>query len=250
MRDEFAPEELRRHLANLAELQRIDTELHRLRLRLSGVPQRVEALRARLREEEARFAEFASRSEDHLRERRQCEQEIREREEKIRRLESQLFRVKTQREYDAIGVEIQTLREAVSAAEDRELALLDAEERHAAEERRRREALEALRASTEAEIARLEACEEEDQRSVETLLRDRPRFAAGLPLPILDRYEALRERNPETAVVTVTEARTCGGCQMQLVGQTLLTLDLGTHFALCEHCGRILLPPPSASARE
>jgi predicted nucleic acid-binding Zn-ribbon protein len=245
MSEELTREEMRRLQGSLAELQRIDSELQRVRERLAKVPQRVAALRSRLAEEESRVTEFASKAENHLRERRECEREAEVRREKIRQLESQLFKVKTQREYDAIGVEVAGLRGQISDLEDRELSLIDDEDRHAAEERRMRESLAQLKRETEAEIARLEANRAEDERTVAALESDRPRFTEGLPDDVLVRYDILRERYPDSAVVQATDQKTCGGCSMQLVSQTLLSLDLGVRFTFCEHCGRLLLPQSS-----
>ncbi|MBN1475418.1 hypothetical protein JXA47_01555 [Candidatus Sumerlaeota bacterium] len=241
MAEPWTKEELAGHLANLIELQRIDSELHTADKRLAKIPDKERAARAGLDAEEARLAAMEERSAEEERLRRECESEIRQCEEMIREQESQLYRAKiTQREYDIIGERVKALRIQIGEIEDRELALLDQAEHHSEELKGLRSSVDNLRRETADELKRLADWRRELESTMEVLRRDRPRFADALPLTILDRYRTLLQRHPDSAVVRVIDSQ-CSGCRMLLVSQTLLSINLGEHLTFCEHCGRFLV---------
>lgn len=245
MMEDLPREEMSQIWRSLVELQRIDAEILAVDQRLSALPAKVDAEHQRLASKQAALRDHEARGESHARERRECERQIAEREEKVKRLQAQLFQVKTQREYDAIGVEVTVLQREISDIEDRELALIEAEETHAREIEALRRAVDELRAGTAKEISRLESLREEAERTREVLLADRPRHVSSLPDEILRRYDTLRLRFPDSAVVHAVES-TCGGCRMGLVNQTMLQLNLGQRFTYCEHCSRMLVPQEKA----
>jgi uncharacterized protein len=241
MAEQWTKEELAGHLANLIELQRIDSERHTADKRLAKIPDKEKAARAGLEAEEVRLAAMEERSAEEEERRRECESEIQRCEEMIREQEGQLYRAKiTQREYDMVGERVKALRVQIGEIEDRELALLDEAEHHSAELKGLRASIENLRRETEEELRRLADWRRELESTVEVLLRDRPRFADALPLTILDRYRTLLLRHPDSAVVRVIDSQ-CGGCRMLLVSQTMLSIDLSEHITFCEHCGRFLV---------
>jgi predicted nucleic acid-binding Zn-ribbon protein len=250
MNGELAPEEVRRHHTHLAELQRIDVERKQIRRRLDTAPRQIEGLNRDVAAAEKTHSALAAQVEEHARERREQDRGIREREEKIRALEQRMLTITSQRGFEAVRDEMRSLRSEIGELEDRAFAILEEEEQATAQADREMATLEALRAKAQAETGRLEATREEDLATLEVLERDRTRFAGELPEAILDRYEVLRGRHPTSAVVFAAEDQTCGGCRMNLVQQTLLDLASSTRLTLCEHCGRILLPPEKPATSE
>jgi hypothetical protein len=236
------PDELRRILRHLVELQRIDAERSQVQARLDAAPGKIDAVRAALAKSERGWEATEEERRALGEKRKECERVIRECEEKIRALEARLYSVKSQREYDAGQEETQSLRRRISAQEDVELAIMEEEERLAPTNEKTVAAREAQRADAEREIARLEALRREDEATLEALNRDRGRFTGELPQRLLDRYEALVSRHPTSAVVRATPEGTCGGCQLQLVHQTMIDVEECKKITACRHCSRLLVP--------
>ena len=56
---------------------------------------------------------------------------------------------------------------------------------------------------------------------------------------ILTTYQRVRDRYPHNAVVPITDIKTCGGCHMTLVAQTVVQVAKHETLIKCPGCGRI-----------
>ncbi len=159
------------------------------------------------------------------------------------RLASRLEASRDARESAALAGELDQVREALGAAEDRELeALVEVEPAAEAAAALRREAqpLAARRAELVATVAALEVSLDEEI-AAQRLARE---AAASIVAPELRaRYEAALARAGGAGAAPVVEGR-CEGCRIAL---SPLELDRWRHapegaFPECPSCGRLLLP--------
>ena len=209
-------------LLERVELARVEGDLRERLGALRAAEARLEPL--------ARAYDEASAESSRLRERRD-------------RMASRLEASRDARESAALAGELDQVRDALAAAEDRELeALVEVEPATEAAAALRREAqpLAARRAELIAEVAALESSLDEELAAQHAR---REAAAARVEGPLRARYEAALTRAGGAGAAQVLEGR-CDGCRIAL---SPLDLDRWRHAAdgaypECPSCGRLLLP--------
>jgi len=238
----------------LHRLQAIESKLHVLR-------QRIEAKRREIRVQTRRLTKIRQDDEElHEKLKRQqadidrLELERKGREEEIAKFREQMKITKTNKEYAALRVQINTLDANNRKLEDRILALMThADELNVEAETTKKE----LRHQTE----RLERLERELAEielqagpQIEALLSQREQASYDVPPTALQVFERVAEHHESEAMAQIVrphvkrEGFICGGCQMTIpleaVNATMNTDDIQT----CNVCGRILyLEAPAAT---
>jgi predicted nucleic acid-binding Zn-ribbon protein len=203
---------MREDVQILLQVQEIDHELMELEVRRGELPLRRSAL---LEEERALRAEadaVRERLRSLLMEGRQRESEMRAQEDRAARYQGQLAAVSTNKEYVSLLTEIKGVKEKVSAAEDRALAILE---------------------ETEQLRARAEALDQDIRRSREASL------ASRVGRPLLRKYESILRRGRLPALVPI-RGRACGNCFGTLPLQAASEIRRQEQPYACEHCGVIL----------
>jgi hypothetical protein len=226
-------------LAALKRLQRIDEELADLLSRKGHLPQRVAAATRDAQEQEDRLRETQSQLLHQRREIDRQELELRSREEHIARLRTQLSQVKTNREYQAMITEIQSLEADISRLEEAVLEAMGETDGLSAELERLRGLAEAARR----EVTAVEQAVAQEGQVLEGQIaevqRRRGEVTALLTPEHRAIYERLRAGLPGRVVVSV-EGGDCQGCHMPLTPQTLSELLVNKALLTCHRCGRIL----------
>jgi uncharacterized protein len=230
----------------LLALQDHDTALDQLRHRRETLPER--ASRQRLLEQGQAIAkerdEVAGRRDVVAEHEAGLETELATSEARIAQIDKRMYsgEVSASRDLQAMADEIERLKAFCSKLEDRALEALD-----------EREPLDARVAELESqltgladEIHELErviaVAEEEIDTEIGSEQDARDGLAAGIPDPLLDRYEGLRKRLGGTGAAPLNRA-SCGGCHLTLPATEV---DRIKHAApdeliLCDQCGRILV---------
>jgi predicted nucleic acid-binding Zn-ribbon protein len=233
---------MREDVQILLQVQEIDHELVELEVRRSELPLRRSAL---LEEERALRAEadaVRERLRTLLMEGRQRESEMRAQEDRAARYQGQLAAVSTNKEYVSLLTEIKGVKEKVSAAEDRALAILEETEQL----RARAEALDQdIRRSREASQDELGALDAEEARIAEEIaLRSDRRtiLAMRVGKPLLRMYESILRRGRLPVLVPI-RGRACGKCFGTLPLQAASEIRRQEQPYACEHCGVILYIP-------
>jgi predicted nucleic acid-binding Zn-ribbon protein len=220
-------------------LQAIDRELHELEESLAGIASKVEELR---REAEQHQAELARLTEDEQHSgvaRRTLEKELAEGEARIRNKRMRMNQVRNDKELQAIGHEVDALKENNQRLESDLLAQMDGAEPRAA----RIAELTELASQKAAELTTSEkeiASQLEDLKvSISKQRVDRDLMARDIERSLLQRYEMIFIRR---AGLAVTEARggTCQGCRMRLPPQLYNELQKHLQIHFCPNCQRIL----------
>ena len=159
--------------------------------------------------------------------------------EKITKLRSQQLELKTNKEFKAMENEIETIESSISAAEDRELEIMQEIE----------EARSAVEASAK-ELAEEEAEVNEDIKDLDERLKGleaerekeqaaRDEAAAGIDDVWMTRYNALL-KSKGGAVLVSTENGVCGGCHMTLPTYLCYDAKKRLDMVVCSFCGRLL----------
>lgn len=191
------------------------------------------------------IAEVEARLEVTRRERRVVEKEVATLETQIHKFHDHQAAVKTNKEYQAITQEIETIKARIDERETAALEKLEEEETLQNRQKSASTQLAALKTENAAERQRIQTQSTEKRDRLERLKSERQRKLAELPEELRETYENLNQKFPGTAVVPL-EGETCGGCHWSLVARTGQQVRGGRDLVRCEHCHRFLFQPGNA----
>lgn len=233
------PERMLPELEHLITLQRIENRAAAARARADRIPALAENLDARLDESAAEVAGAERRYGALKADRNVLEKELALVQTRLSRFRDQLMAVKTNREYQAMQVEIAGAEAEVGRLEDRILErMLEADEL-TAEIRRAEQRLAEARAAVEAERAALERERGDLRKEIEQLDADRTAQVGALAPRSLSLFRTVAEHRNGVAVVEARDGR-CSSCQVRLRPQLFNHVRLNESVIQCESCQRIL----------
>jgi predicted nucleic acid-binding Zn-ribbon protein len=225
----------------LLDLQEIDKEIFTLERSKSEFPAEIDRLNSELAAGRGRIQETEERAAELERKRRAMEGDLVAIEHDLKKHQERLYEVKSNKEYDALQTEIETLTirkedheaailQSLGASEDLDKKL--AEDRAAFKER-------------EADIlVRVEALTEK-LNSVESDISGWDRKRGGLVSQIdrapLSTYDRIRRQVKGGVAVVSVRKGSCGGCYRQLSPQVLVEARRTSKVVRCENCGRIIV---------
>jgi len=233
-----------RSLADLLELQKVDSEIDRLLDTRASLPE-LELYKAAHSETVAVRRDLAGREavlQDSSLDLDKTSGELELAEIKVGQQEQRLYAGgMSAKETENMRLDVESLRSRVREAEDRVLELLQAKETLENEITQIRDRL----AVAEAEEQRLTVIIKDAWKGIDAeLARREERKAAAIvliPEDLLELYERLRERKEGVAVGRLDETGVCGGCHLKLSAAERRQA-LAEDPPRCIHCRRILVP--------
>ena len=225
-------------LEKLIRLQELDRETARISQKIAEIEPQIEETRIHLAAAERALEEGKTKVETARKDRRAAEKELEVQIDKRRKFQEQQGKVKTNKEYQALMGELETLRVAETAAEDRILALMEGQ----AESER-------LLPALAAEVARERGEFQEKERvlrAAETQLRGELTAAEGARAGIVATLEPATiqtyQRILKLRGSAVAEVRDefCLGCSTKVTPQNFMEVMRNDRIHNCPHCQRIL----------
>lgn len=240
---------MREELTVLLQIQELDLELAGLQERRAEIPLK----RATIVQEETLLqaeAEAARQRQKALfLEGRERESEVRVHEDRAARYQGQLAAVSTNKEYLTLLSEIKGVKEKVSAAEDRALAILEESEQLRGRLAELEQELARTREASREERAQLDAQEREVADEIAVRTDRRASLARRAGGSLLRAYESiLRRGRGRLPALFPLRGRACGSCYGTLPLQAASELQRSEQPYTCEHCGVLLYVPESAAA--
>lgn len=227
-------------LATLIKLQALDSTLFKLQKEIAEVPKQIQTLEQEAEKSGQRFAKAQAEVQEMEKERRSLERELEDNEAHISKYRNQLLQVKTNKEYSALQVEIDTLKSKNAQIEERILHLMDQVEarkeevvRVSKEVAAEQEKIKKFTRDKEAEKARLEEELARVQREREALVE------AFSDKSIIQEYSKILRLRGGVAVVAV-ENGICTGCHMSLTPQMFAEVKMRDKLLRCPSCFRFL----------
>jgi hypothetical protein len=212
-------------------------------MRRGEIPRR----RATLLEEETLLRAEAEAVHERLKglmlEGRERESEMRAEEDRAARYQGQLSGVTTNKEYVSLLSEIKGVKEKVSAAEDRALAILEESEQLRNRQQELEREIQRSQEASAAERAELDSLERQLADEVAARSQRRSDLAGRVGATILRKYESIARRGRLPALVAL-RGRACGNCFGTLPLQAASEIHRRNDEPYtCEHCGVILYVP-------
>jgi predicted nucleic acid-binding Zn-ribbon protein len=230
---------LREEIARLMSLQTIDRELHELDESLSSIAGRVEQLREETEKNQVELDRLTQEEQQSAVARRQLEKELAEGEARIRNKRMRLSQVRNDKELQALGSEVETLKEANQRMEVELLALMEAADPRALRLKEIVGIVQKMRAELLAAEKEIAAQVEDLKVSISKQRVDRDLMARDIESALLHRYQMIFSRRGGVAVAEA-KGGTCQGCRMRLPPQLYNEIQKHLQIHYCPNCQRIL----------
>jgi uncharacterized protein len=231
--------ELREEIARLMTLQTIDRQLHELGQSLSSVAERVEQLRGEIETSQTELDRLTEEDQQAAAARRVLEHELADGEAQIRNKRMRLNLVRNDKELQALGHEVESLKENNQRLEADVLASMQAAEPRAPRIKELTELIAGKRVELKAAEKEIAAEVEDLKMSIGRKRAERDRAAASVDDALLQRYEMIFSRRGGVAV-TLAKSCTCQGCRMRLPPQLYNEIQKHLQIHFCPNCQRIL----------
>ena len=227
----------------LINVQALDTKIAALESEQARLPRQIEAVQAAVAQARDGVQTLKGRLDQNKKDTRAKEKDLEDAQVKRQKSEARLYEVKTNKEYSAVLVEIEEIKQEKAKIEEEVLSLMEMQERLAMEIRDAEASLktgESQGREEEAQIRqRLAAVEAE----LDGLRGERGSLSRDLPKDLLADYEKLLRPRGGLAVARVLPVdggSICGGCRMTLTPQCLQEVKQQSALLNCESCGRFL----------
>jgi len=211
----------------------------RIAARKKDLPVRMEGLEEEFRAVCSVVAGEQEQLEALRKRRRERDTQLQTGQETLKRTRERLFEVKTNKEYQSILKEIETLEAKNSHTEDEVISLLEELDRLETAVKTRQEELEGQRRLYEEQKAKL--TEELDALAgeLEACLQGSGELRKKVPADILRKYEQLKNAGRGVAVVAVWK-EVCDGCHVSIPPQLYNELQKSKALMTCPNCSRII----------
>lgn len=227
----------------LAELQTIDSDIYSLKKELETHPEiKKEADRnfdskktvLKAAEEELKNIQVRQKN---------LEMDLGSKEEKVKKLQGQLYSLKSNKEYQAMELEIKGLKADDSLLEEEILKTFDAVEAAKAKVQKEKEFLLTEEKKYKAQLEVLNQRATEIQSAIQVFEEKRKVFVPNIDSKILPQYERLLKSREGLAIAPIRN-NSCGGCNIGLPPQVVNEARMQEKFLTCESCARMLYWAP------
>jgi len=224
---------------NLVALQDVDTSIKSIEELQGDLPKNVGELKAKLSSLEDNILKSKTRLQEIKIETRKIQSIETYDKEKIDKLQEQLYRVKTNREYDALTIEIDHLKNELDDQEMKELEISDEKDilTKTLEENESKnsiliEKLNVQKNSLDKNII-------ETKEDLDSLIIKRSRIIIKISDQNIGLYDKIRRARDGIAVVPVIN-QSCGGCHSKIPSQLEVFIRDNEKLTQCNVCRQIL----------
>ena len=227
-------------LQHLYELQRIDTEIDKIKTLRGELPLEVQDLEDEIAGLETRLENLKNEISEADKSVTNKKQEITKSEELIKKYSEQLDNVRNNREYDALTkeVEFQKLEIELQQKRIREAQKLKAEKEVNLEISNKQ--YTEKKADLEAKKAELDDIIAETHKD-EELIKKSEELSQNIEERLLTAYRKIRDNARNGLAVVTVDRDACGGCFNKIPPQRQLDIRSRKKIIVCEYCGRILI---------
>ncbi len=241
----------------LHRLQGIESKLYTLRQTLDAKRREIRIQKRRVKKAQETHEEQHAKHKAIQVDVDRLELERKGREDEIAKLREQMKVTKTNKEYAALRVQINTLDANNRKLEDRILEIManaDEVKTEADKLCADLKAQEERLARLEGELAELEA---ETQPKIDALMEEREAAAMDVPPTAMQTFDLVAEHHESQALAKVIRPNAkrdefiCGGCQMSIPLENVNALmNNSNEIQTCHVCGRILYLEPEGDQKE
>lgn len=233
-------------LESLIKLQHLETQIAEAKAVMAGHPQRLAAADARLHDARVILDAAKTRLTENQDARRALEKDVAMYQARLSKFRDQQGAVKTNKEYQALGHEIETAQADIAGVEEKVIERMVEADGVAADVKKAEVAFAAHQKQVDAEKKELA----EELTGVQAALARATEARAALVKELEPRLVALFEQVAKVrkgiAVTTATRDGLCSVCHVRLRPQVFQQVRANDQVIQCDSCQRILyyIPPP------
>lgn len=233
-------------LQRLVDLQRLETAIADARTRIASYPQRVAEADEQLAVATRALDEVKQRLKDNHEARRALDKDIALYQGRLSKFRDQQAAVKTNREYQALGHEIETAQKELGAVEEKVLERMMEADEIAVEIKQAEETFAAERARIEDERKDLDTELTGLEKKLAAATADREALLKQVEPRLVAVFEQVARVRKGIAVTTATRDGLCSVCHVRLRPQVFQQVRHNDSIVQCDSCQRILyyIPPP------
>lgn len=226
----------------LYELQKIDSEIDRIRTVRGELPLEVQDLEDEIEGLETRIAKIQEEIKEVEVEISDRKNAVKDAELGIGKYKEQQKNVRNNREYESLSkeIEFQELEIKLHDKKSKEAKVRIAQKKEILEEAKER--LNFRKDDLKTKQSELDEIVAETQKEEDGLIKDSEKAKSKIEERLLVAYTRLRQNAKNGLAVVPVERDSCGGCFNQIPPQRQLDIEMKKKVIVCEHCGRILVP--------
>ena len=225
-------------MRKLLDVQNVDLKIKDIETKAAAIPKKFEEWDKLVEDKRAELNALLSAVEDGKKSLRQLEGQLEEKQEELTKYNAQLPLIKTNREYTAILLEIDSVEKDISNIEEAMLESMakvdDIETRAAAEE----EKVNQAKVEAQKEKERLEQEQRRLKESLQGTRSERDQLAAGVEGSLHSQYDRIRRIKGGLAMARVND-ESCDACHILLPPQVVNEV-IGGAVKICPSCNRLL----------
>jgi len=227
-------------IEKLVLLQKIDLELFEKEKEIKSFPEKEKKLNKEIEEVEKKIKETKNDLKKLQLDRKEKELEIKSYEEEKNNLNKKLDNVKTNKEYEALLIEIANIKKKISEIEEEVLILMEKEEEFIKKEKMLEDEFKKIKDNILKKIENERDKIEGLKKEIEAKKIERNELAKKIDYKIYNLYEKIRKSKKDGIAIVKIENGICGGCFMSLPTYIVEKVKRKKEIVQCENCSRIL----------
>ena len=233
-------------LDRLIKLQHLDNQIADARQRIAAHPQRLADADARLNEAKAHVDAAKKRLAENHEAKRALEKEAAVYQGRLSKFKDQQAAVKTNREYQALGHEIETAQHELAAVEEQEIERMVEADGLTADVKQAEAELAARQKAIDQEKKELTAELQQVEGSLSDATTARATLIKELEPRLTTLFEMVARARRGLAVSMATRDGLCSQCHVRLRPHVFQQVRANDQIIQCDSCQRILyyVPPP------
>jgi predicted nucleic acid-binding Zn-ribbon protein len=231
---------LEKVVQQLVALQNIDSKFDELQLQKGDLPMMINEAEEDLDSKVEQKAELERKIQNGVADRRMFQNEIEASKDKLKSYENQLYEVQTNKEYDAISLEMDTKKMEINELENKILQSLEEEEETEKMIQDLGTDIESIENQLKEYRKELDEIIQQTEKEEARLNHEREKLERNIDARILKQYNRIRRAKDGLAVVPIKKG-SCGGCFSSIPPQKIVEIRELNRLYTCEHCGRILV---------
>ncbi len=246
-----------KELELLVKLQQIDKQLQAIDSLKGDLPQVVDTLKQTIASLKIEVNNNKAREKEILLEIKRLESQIADNKVLLARYQDQLYLVTSNKEYDALTAEIDTLKQEIDSSEYAILTLTEEMDKLKITLKGNEMTLEEKSKELEIKQAELDKTDVKTRKEQAELQVRRDELIAQIPMRYIREYDRIAKAKDGLAVVSIQQDFdekvdkkgnieyiplhvSCGGCHKIVPPQKVVEIKSGRNITRCESCGRIL----------
>ncbi|HDD45223.1 MAG TPA: hypothetical protein ENG63_10265 [Candidatus Desulfofervidus auxilii] len=230
---------MREILLNLIKLQDLDLQIKKINQTLETEPEILSNIKEKLTEAKKELEDAKNILAEKEKVKKDAEWELEDTEARIKKSKQKMMEVKTNKEYQALLVEIEELKKIASEWEEKIIIALDEIEEAKKVVAEKEEKVKELEKRLIEAQKRLEISFTNLKKELLDLRKKREEMVKYIPKEILQRYDFIRQHRNGQAVVAVNDG-VCEGCHMHIPPQNYNELLRVDKLMTCPSCQRII----------